>query len=160
MLKTYAFRLLKFKRAHLEYSFSSPCYRHKRLYYDNDQYLLPVSSENEFLVEKSPVYAERFYRRTLGKQSLKDLQTGNFETVKRAQEMKRTNPNAKLFMHITDPVGRMYSQITQIFRPEMARIRVRLKEYKSVDDAIETTIRYIKKWNSTESVVESYIQVN
>ena len=67
--------------------------------------------------------------------------------------------NAKLFIHITDPVGRLYSQITQIFRPEMARIRFRLKEYKSVDEAIKTTIRYIKKWNSTESVVESYIQV-
>ena len=133
--------------------------RHE-LYYDNDQFLLPVTSDNEFLVEKSPVYAERFYRRTLGRQSLNDLKMGNFETVKRAQEMKKYNPNAKLFIHITDPVGRMYSQVTQIFRPEMARIRARLKEYKSVDEAVESTIRYIKQWNSTESIVESYIKVN
>ena len=132
---------------------------HKRLYFDNDQFLLPLTHSSEFLVEKSPVYAERFKRRTVGKQSLVDLKSGNFETVKRAVEMAKISPTVKLFIHVTDPVGRLYSQITQIFRPEMARIRFRLKEHKTVSSAIEKAINYIElNLNSTtENIVPAYI---
>ena len=96
---------------------------------------------------------------TIGKQSLADLKNGNFETVKRAREMKKTNPSVKLFIHVTDPVGRMYSQITQIFRPEMARIRFRLREHKTVQSAVEKAISYIESINSTtENIVPAYIR--
>ena len=40
----------------------------------------------------------------------------------------------------------------------MARIRARLKEFKSVDQAVNKTIAFMKKWKSTETLVESYIQ--
>ena len=40
----------------------------------------------------------------------------------------------------------------------MARIRARLKEYKSVDQAVSKTINFMKKWKSTETLVESYIK--
>ena len=43
--------------------------------------------------------------------------------------MYEMNPNLKLFFFIRDPVKRVYSQVTQIFRPNMARLRARLREY-------------------------------
>ena len=64
------------------------------------------------MIEKSPVYAERFPRTAkrkserVRKQTLTDLKEGNYETVKRAKQMKQENPNLKLFIFITDPVGR------------------------------------------------------
>ena len=69
---------------------------------------------------------ERFRQRS---QSIDDLRKGNFETIKRARQMYEMNPNLKLFFFIRDPVQRVYSQVTQIFRPNMARLRSRLKEY-------------------------------
>jgi hypothetical protein len=134
---------------------------HKRLYFDNGQFLLPLTYSTEFLIEKSPSYAERFKRQAMGKhKSLADLRSGTFETVKRAREMKKSNPSVKLFIHVTDPVGRLYSQITQIFRPQLARITKRLKEHKTVRSAIEKSISYIKNSidNSTENIVSAYIK--
>ena len=64
------------------------------------------------MIEKSPVYAERFPRTSqeksakLRQNELKDLIEGNYETIKRAKQMKKENPNLKLFIFITDPVGR------------------------------------------------------
>ena len=58
------------------------------------------------------MYAERFPRSSQQKgaklrfQELKDLKEGNYETIKRAKQMKKENPNLKLFIFITDPVGR------------------------------------------------------
>ena len=40
----------------------------------------------------------------------------------------------------------------------MARIRHRLGEYKSVDQAVDKAIAFMKKWRSTETLVESFIQ--
>ena len=129
------------------------------LYVEDGQYMLPKASPDEFLIEKSPFYAERFVRPAYGKQSLKDLKRGRFETVKRAIEMKQTNPNVKLFIHVKDPVARMYSHITQIFRPEMKVLRSRLKEYKSPNETIQVAIDYVKKIKSTENLVDSYIDL-
>ena len=36
--------------------------------------------------------------------------------------------------------------------------RLGLKEYKNVDQAVNKAISFMKKWNSTETLVESYIQ--
>ena len=58
--------------------------------------------------------------------------------------MKKTNPHVKLFIFITDPVGRAYSQITQILRPEMKRLRHRFREYENAHEVIKAATDYIK----------------
>lgn len=134
-----------------------------KLYYECGQFTLPKTTEYEFLIEKSPLYAERFSRsskldnKDLRRQELADLKSGNYETVKRARQMKRTNPNVKLFMFITDPVGRAYSQITQILRPDMKRLRARFKEYETAPEVIKVATDYVLKiGGNTESLADAF----
>ena len=99
-------QIKNYKKNFKKIIFSTPKKSHGRLYHECGQYVLPEAAESEFLIEKSPLYAERFLRRVdsnrvYDRQSLKDLQTGNYETVKRAVQMKKINPNAKLFIHVT-----------------------------------------------------------
>ena len=108
---------------------------------EKGQFLLPLAAESEFLVEKSPRYAERYHQ---SKQGAENLRSGNLETVRRARQMYEMNPNLKIMFFIRDPVKRAYSQITQIFRPAMKRLRHRMKEYASVDEAVGNATEYMR----------------
>ena len=72
--------------------------------------------------------------------------------------MKKTNPNVKLFIFITDPVGRAYSQITQILRPEMKRLRHRFREYENAHEVIKAATDYIKAIKVRSLFYEQYMK--
>ena len=133
-----------------------------KLYFECGQYTLPKTTPYEFLIEKSPLYAERFSRSSkldrgeLRLQELDDLKSGSYETVKRARQMKKTNPSVKLFMFITDPVGRAYSQITQILRPDMKRLRARLREYETASEVIKAATDYVARIGNTEALADAF----
>ena len=56
--------------------------------------------------------------------------------------MYQMNPNLKLFFFIRDPVKRLYSQVTQIFRPNMAMLRKRLREYATPGEVWDFDLAY------------------
>ena len=142
-------RLIRF--ANVTLTFKANAFVYKDLdhrYIEKKQFVLPVAADSEFLVEKSPRYAERYHQRS---QKGYDLRAGNLETVKRARQMYEMNPNLKLMFFIRDPVKRAYSQITQIFRPNMRTLRHRMKEYASVDEAIGNATEYMRFFKCMKS---------
>ena len=91
-----------------------------------------MAADDEFLIEKSPPYS-------LGE---------NEVLVKRAKRMKKMNPDLKVFIIICDPISRIYSHITHMFRQH--------KDFQAkltVADMIDRTVQYseLNRFNKTDN---------
>ena len=73
---------------------------------------LPFAANDEFLIEKSPQYSRQYFKQYVPN----CLLNGSHATTRTAKDIKKTNPNAKLFMFITDPVERLYSHVKMCVR--------------------------------------------
>ena len=81
-------------------------------------YLIPKATEDEFLIEKTPMYSQ---------QIVSENDRGSSKRI--AKDMKKLMPNVKLFMFVTDPVDRIYSHIKDSFNKfKITRKELGLKE--------------------------------
>ena len=71
---------------------------------------IPLAAQDEFLIEKTPMYARQAHCHTKEKESC---------ILTRARQMKLINPDVKLFMFITDPIERIVSHVKMIRRSAM-----------------------------------------
>lgn len=72
---------------------------------NNGAYLIPLATDDEFLIEKTPTYSQQFGS---------SREHGLTKAI--ASQMQKLMPNVKLFMFVTDPVDRIYSHIKESFR--------------------------------------------
>jgi len=67
-----------------------------------EKYLIPKASKSEFLIEKTPMYAQT-------KHSIQNVR-------QRLVLINKTIPNVKIFMFLCDPVKRLYSHLNHCIR--------------------------------------------
>lgn len=68
---------------------------------------IPLAAPDEFLIEKSPMYAQQRHCRSGEMESC---------TLTRARQLKLMKPDVKLFMFITDPIERIVSHLKMVRR--------------------------------------------
>ena len=126
---------------------------------------LPFAANDEFLIEKSPQYSRQYFKQYVPN----CLLNGSHATTRTAKDIKRTNPNAKLFMFITDPVERLYSHVKMCVRTPTHSCKSIERQLSGKglivhEETLETVTitrtvvaRILHSWNSTSEGLYDYM---
>ena len=93
-----------------------------------ENYLIPATSENSILIEKSPSYSTAIH-------------IGDLSII--AKNIRTANPNAKIILMITDPVERLFSHLRMCHEEEFSYCN-------SIHQSLETFNKFFESKTSEE----------